>query len=205
MVAPAIAPETTKAEPPVGMSMADFIREYDAHGPFELLNGGERVSLSPTKLTHGMVSRALFLALNAHCVANAPGEAFTEIAFTLTDTGDWVKGSRVPDIMFIRADRFAAYKQNTPDWKDKPLILVLDLVVEIVSPTDQPDKIIKKIALYLADGIPLVWLLDQGEKKVGVYRADKPLPTVLTTDNVLDGGGVIPGFRLPVATLFNLD
>ena len=205
MVATAIASEIAQSESPVGMSMADFMREYDQHGPFELLDDGERVSLSPTKLTHGMVTKALFLAINDHCTAHQLGEVYAEMAFALADTSNWVKGSRVPDILFIRVARLAAYKQNTPDWKDKPLVLVPDLVVEIVSPTDEPDKVIKKIALYLADGVPLVWLLDLAEKKVGVYHPDKPLPTVLSIGDSLDGGEVIPGFSLPVATLFNID
>ncbi|MHB8625070.1 MAG: Uma2 family endonuclease [Aggregatilineales bacterium] len=203
MVATTIATEITQPEPTVGMSMADFFCEYDEHGPFELLNG-EIIRLSPTKLPHSLITHILRDAINDHCRAPGFGLALSEIPFVLSDKSDWVKGSRVPDVLFIRADRLAAYKQNMPDWENKPLILVPDLVVEIVSPTDQPDKVLGKVALYLADGVPLVWVLDRTEQTIAVYRADKRQPTLLSIGDSLDGGDVIPGFSLPIATLFDI-
>jgi Uma2 family endonuclease len=203
MVATTVATEITQPQSTVGMSLADFYREYDEHGPFELLNG-EIIRLSPTKLMHNLITHILRDALNDYCREPKLGIALIETPFILSDKPDWVTGSRVPDILFLRADRYTAYKQNTPDWKDKPLILVPDLVVEVVSPTDQPDKVLGKAALYLTDGVPLVWVLDRDEQKVSVYRADKRQPTVLSIGDSLDGADVIPGFRLPIATLFDI-
>ncbi|MHB8625069.1 MAG: Uma2 family endonuclease [Aggregatilineales bacterium] len=188
----------------VGMSMADFFREYDEHGPFELLNG-EIIRLSPQKITHGLIMRVLFVALYEYCVAHALGEVFNEITFVLSDKSDWVKGSRVPDILFVSAERYVAYKQNTPDWKDKPLILVPDLAVEIVSPTDKPDSILEKIGLYLGDGVRLVWVIDPQRQMVAVYHAGNWQPVLLTAHDALNGEDILPGFSLPIATLLEAE
>jgi Uma2 family endonuclease len=195
---------TSVAEPLVGMSLADFYREYDEHGPFELLNG-EIIHLSPQKITHGLIMRVLFLALHARCVANALGEVFTEMTFALSDKSDWVKGSHVLDILFVSAERYATYKQHIPDWKDKPLMVVPDLVEEIVSPTDRPDSVLGKISLYLGDGVRQLWVIDPLRQTVAVYHAGNWQPVVLTARDALNGEDALPGFSLPIATLLEAE
>lgn len=130
------------------------------------------------------------------------GEAFAETPFAMTDTPDWVKGSRVPDVMFFTAERLAAYKAATPDWRSKPALIVPDLVVEIISPTDRFTEVEKKVTRYLVDGVRLVWIIDPEAQVVFVYQAGQKQRTRLAADDVLDDGEVIPGFTIRVAALF---
>lgn len=185
----------------IGMSMDDFIRTYDEEGPFELLNG-ERVPLSPNLSPHGWPTRALFRALDQHCSANHLGEVFTEMTFVLLEKSNWVEGSRQPDVMFISAAQYAAYKANTVDREKKPMILIPEAVAEIISPTDRYSDVNLKVDLYLKDGVKLIWVIDPQRRAVMVYRAGSDKPEQLSIGDSLDGYDVIPGFTMPVADLF---
>jgi Uma2 family endonuclease len=186
-----------------GLTMDEFIRLYEEEGPFELIDG-ERIVMSPPKFGHSYTANHLLRALMNFILPRHLGEAFLETPFVLTSPDDpnWVKGSRVPDVMFIRAERLAAYKQANPNWKEQPLALVPDLVVEIVSPTDRYTDINKKIEQYLEDGVPLAWVLDPQRRAVAVHEAGKAQATKFMVGQTLTGGEVIPGFEIAVSSIF---
>jgi Uma2 family endonuclease len=121
---------TTRA----GMPMDEFIRRYETEGPFELIEG-ELVGMSPTIFGHGRIAKRLLMAISAHASPGNLGEAFMEMPFVVTDPDSpaWVKGSRVPDVAYFQNDRLKAYEAAHPDSEEKPLALVPDLVVEVVS------------------------------------------------------------------------
>jgi Uma2 family endonuclease len=116
------------------------------------------------------------------------------------DKPNWVKGSRVPDLMIYDKARWEEYKANTPDWGDKPFVLVPDLCVEVISPTDKYSDVDAKVAGYLRDGVRLVWVFDPREKAVNVHTSSGSIR--LTRTDMLDGGEVLPGFKLPLSDLF---
>ena len=76
-----------------------------------------------------------------------------------------------------------------------------DLAVEVISPSDEPGDIARKKDLYRRAGVPLVWWVDPKRRMVAVYR-DGELLAELGEGDELDGGDVLPGFRLPVAEIF---
>jgi Uma2 family endonuclease len=109
--------------------------------------------------------------------------------------------------MFYKAERINAYREATPDYKLKPYILVPDLVVEVVSPNDDLRELDKKVDLYLADGVLMVWVMDPQPIKVSVFTPTPGKPrtrqqTNLFGDDILTGGEIIPGFEIVVAKLF---
>ncbi len=183
------------------LPLEEFVRLYDQEGPFEYIDG-ERVAVSPNVTGPGIVTKKLYFALARHCEGKGLGEVFSELPFVLSDTPNWVTGSRVPDIMFFTAERLSAYKASTPDWQDKPFILVPDLVVEIVSPTDRYSDVLEKVARYLNDGVKVVWVVNRQLRNVVIHQAGSKQQTTLQADDMLDGGEVVPGFTLPVASLF---
>jgi len=128
------------------------------------------------------------------------GEAFFEAAFVLTYQSDWVTGSRVPDILFVRIERLAAYTSSHPNWEDMPLVLVPDLAVEVISTNDNYSYVDAKVDLYLADGVEIVWVVDPKQKTVMVRGKD--YYKKLRVGDVLTGGEVIPGFELAVEKIF---
>jgi Uma2 family endonuclease len=183
------------------LPLEEFVRLYDQEGPFEYIDG-ERVAVSPTVSGHNVTARTLLLALHPYAVANQLGEAFVETPFVLSDTPNWVTSSRVPDIMFFTAERLSAYKASTPDWQDKPFILVPDLVAEVVSPTDRYSDVLEKVARYLNDGVRVVWVVNRQLRNVVVHKAGSKQQTTLQAGDTLDGGEIIPGFTLSLASLF---
>jgi Uma2 family endonuclease len=75
------------------------------------------------------------------------------------------------------------------------------LAVEILSPNDTVEDIKDKIALYRQSGVPLVWVLDPYDRTVTVYRLDAE-PESFNVRQELSGEPHLPGFRVPVARLF---
>ncbi len=80
--------------------------------------------------------------------------------------------------------------------------VVPDLAIEIVSPTNMSRQVMDKVRRYLAAGVPLVWVARSPRRTVTVYEPGTE-PRILGEGEVLDGGDVLPGFRLAVADLFN--
>lgn len=197
-----LEPAVTK----IGMPLDEFIRLYDTEGPFELIDG-ERIPVMPTVAGHNKAIKRLFLALERHAEARNLGEAFTEVPFVLADQPNWVKGSRLPDVMYFSAERLSAYIAATPDWELKPYILVPDLVVEVVSPSDNLLEVDEKVDRYLLDGVRAVWVVDPQRKKVLIHMLKSRSPftkeiTTLQIGDLLTGGDIIPDFEIPVAKIF---
>ncbi|HEX4612811.1 MAG TPA: Uma2 family endonuclease [Urbifossiella sp.] len=75
------------------------------------------------------------------------------------------------------------------------------LAVEILSPSDTIEDITQKVKLFRDAGVPQVWLLHPDFRTVAVHRPVAESVTLNATQE-LDGGDVLPGFRVPVARLF---
>lgn len=75
------------------------------------------------------------------------------------------------------------------------------LAVEVLSPSNTPAEITRKIGEYFGGGCRLVWVIDPRTESAEVYTAPDQA-TAIPASGVLDGGDVLPGFRLPLAKLF---
>ncbi len=186
-----------------GMSLEAFLREGSRH-KFELING-ERVDLLPHNGGHTFIIRLLFRLLDHFVIQHGLGDVFIEMTFILPDTFDssWVKGSRTPDILFFTAQRFTAFEAANPNWYKTPVDLVPDLVIEVVSPHDSFSYVNEKVRLYLADGVRVIWVVDSQRQRMTVYEPDLERGMELSGDGVLDGGELLPGFKLSLPEIFN--
>lgn len=187
----------------IGMPLDEFL-EAAARQPFELINGEKKV-IRPTVAAHSEVMRTIFLAIYSFLIAQQrSGEVYAETTFILPDryNTDWVEGSRIPDVMFYQDQRMAAYKAAHAEWQARPFAVVPDLTVEVVSTNDRYVDIDEKVEAYLADGVRIVWVVDPFHRKVTVYEVDEERPLIVRGDGVLDGGDVLPGFKLPLTQVF---
>jgi Uma2 family endonuclease len=75
------------------------------------------------------------------------------------------------------------------------------LAVEILSPNDTMEDVEEKIDVYLAARVPLVWIINPHRRTVTVYQPDKA-PVLYTVRDELSGEPHLPGFRVPVARIF---
>lgn len=101
--------------------------------------------------------------------ANQLGLIIYEMAFVLAYDENWIRGSCTPDVLFLSAARWAAYQAAHADWREKPLLIVPELVVEVISPTDRYSAIQTKVESYLTNGVQAVWIVDPERKRVTVH------------------------------------
>lgn len=71
---------TVRAE--VGIRLEDFVRLYEAEGPFELVDG-ERVPLSPNVFGPAFFANRIARLLKHYSAPRRIGQAFVETAFVL--------------------------------------------------------------------------------------------------------------------------
>jgi Uma2 family endonuclease len=122
----------------------------------------------------------------------AVGAVFVEPGYITERRPDTV---RLPDVSFISNERLA----TMAPWKLDDTIH--DVAIEILSPSNRPAEIEQKTAEYLAKGTRLVWIADPKTRTV-VVHAPEALFYVVRSGEFLDGGDVLPGFRVEVKKLF---
>jgi Uma2 family endonuclease len=181
------------------LTLDEFARLYEQEGAFEIIDG-ERKKLMPPVMIHIMIVRALFRLLDAFVLKHQLGEVMTEAPYVLTYDANWVKGSRVPDVMFFAKERWTAYTANTADWARKPSVLVPDFVIEVVSPNDLYTELQQKVEVYQGDGVRLIWIVDPMRKKVTVYSGEQF--TTFGAEDTLDGEAVLPHLQINLKDLF---
>ena len=103
---------------------------------------------------------------------------------------------RIPDVSFISWDQLPGRRVPRVPIAD----LAPDLAVEVVSPSNTAREMECKLQEYLAAGVRLVWYVLPEPQEVHVYTAERH--DVLTIEQELSGGDVLPGFVLPLRQLF---
>jgi Uma2 family endonuclease len=164
----------------------------DSH--FELIRGELREQVA-TKLRHGKVSGRFHSYLGMYSITVLPGEVIHgETGFHLEDDPDSVL---MPDLSFIRRERMP------PDAElDSFARVVPDAALEVLSPSNTRRVIETKLAIYLTAGVRLVWIADPVAKTIEAYTP-AGFHRVYRVGDDLDGGDVLPGFRVPVAAFFD--
>jgi Uma2 family endonuclease len=104
---------------------------------------------------------------------------------------------RAPDVSFISWKRMP--NQELPD--EAIYSLTPDLAVEILSPGNTEAEMRRKLQDYFRGGSKLVWIVDPRARTVHVYTSPRRF-TLLTEEDTLTGGKVLPGFSLSIRTWF---
>ena len=76
-----------------------------------------------------------------------------------------------------------------------------DLAVEVRGDDASTNELMRKALEYLGAGGRLVWIVDPDSEEVLVVTPPNAL-RILSRDDTLDGGDVLPGFACKVAALF---
>jgi Uma2 family endonuclease len=105
---------------------------------------------------------------------------------------------RAPDVTFIPWSAFPGGEvpEDEAFWSVAP-----GLVVEVLSPTNTKAEIDRKLRQLFAAGCKLAWVIDPRTQTAKVHTSPSRAKE-LAADGVLDGGKILPGFRLPLAELF---
>jgi Uma2 family endonuclease len=138
--------------------------QYPETKPYgEYINGKIEQKTMPQG-QHSALQIRLGTRINEIVLPNKLAHAFTELRCTFAGI------SIVPDVSVFTWDRIPKNEQGKianrfetyPDW-----------VIEILSPEQSPNKVIKKIMFCLEEGTQLGWLIDPEDESVMILKPDK--------------------------------
>ncbi|MBV9122317.1 MAG: Uma2 family endonuclease [Planctomycetes bacterium] len=159
------------------------------------LERGEPVEMPPPSEQHGVVCALVAHLLWKFIFQRGYGYVCSnDTGLLVAEDPDTVRG---PDLMLFGEAR------RLEDLSRQFVARVPQLVVEVLSPSDQTGKVMRRLSQYLKRGVPLVWLVDPEVRIVTVYRPGREHQVVEETEE-LTGEEVLPGFRCRVAELFAL-
>jgi Uma2 family endonuclease len=154
----------------------------------ELING-EIIEKMPTELHAGIV----FLIVGhlfVYFQQNPIGWALPEARYGIPKDR---RNSRIPDVsIIIGRDRPLVEKGAAP--------FIPDLAIEVQSPDDTLKKMRQKADYYLEHGAKMVWLIYTESRLAEVCTPDGE--HLLNLDQELNGGEILPGFKLAVRDIF---
>lgn len=163
---------------------------------FEVIDGEVR-ELPPMGVYEVWIASELVRLLGNFAEEQDLGRVASEMLF---DLRPHVERSRRPDVAFVSFERWPRDRRvprGEHAWQVVP-----DLAVEVVSPNDRAVELLVKIQEYFRSGVRLVWVLDPEQGHMCV--SDSPTSSrILIAGQDLDGGDVLPGFRLPLSRLLD--
>lgn len=142
-----------------------------------------------------LIANLIFEHLAPFVRANKLGCATHEMVFYLKSVDQHCR----PDLAFVSAERWPVTKgrPKTPAWE-----IVPDLACEVVSPSNTMDEVVAKVREYFTAGVRLVLVVLPDDEQVYVYDSPESI-TVVPKSGTLTAEPVVPGFRLPLAELFD--
>ncbi len=103
---------------------------------------------------------------------------------------------RIPDVSFISWRRLPGRKVPHDPIAD----LAPDLAVEVISKSNTPQEMDRKLADYFAAAVRQVWYVYPDTREVHVYPPERH--DVFGEQQTLEGGDVLPGFKLELQRFF---
>jgi len=161
--------------------------------PFELIEG-ELVKVSPASFKSNLVFGNVHYELKSFVRPRKLGYvSVAEAGFLVETDPDTVVA---PDVAYIARARMP---KSIPERGYLPV--VPDLIVEVISPTDERRDIQSKRALYDRIGVPLVWWIDPRRETAHVHIPGQPVQMIDRSGH-LEGGDILAGFTVALAALF---
>jgi Uma2 family endonuclease len=104
---------------------------------------------------------------------------------------------RIPDLSFTNWERLP--ERKVPD---EPIPEISpDLAVEVLSEGNTRQEMERKLKEYFLSQVAVVWFVNPRKRTVRIYTSPDDV-IVLTEDETLAGGDLLPGFFVPVKQLF---
>jgi Uma2 family endonuclease len=103
------------------------------------------------------------------------------------------KMHRRPDVAYLTKEQVKVAM--------KKAVLVPSFVIEIISPTDNVNKVMKKRREYFQKGVKIVWQIYPGLKEVHVYTSEKA-SAICRGNDKCTAEPVIPGFTPTAKEIF---
>ena len=160
---------------------------------------GQLIEMTPTGGATGARNTCLLAQLQVWARSCGTYKVFdSSTGFLLPD------GSvRSPDASMVRLERWQALSEAEREGFPP---LCPDLVVELASPSDQPEVLRQKLASYISNGARLGWLLLPRRRTVEVWSADPSSQaarfTVLAAASQLQAAAEFPGLVIDLEEIW---
>jgi Uma2 family endonuclease len=170
--------------------------EFDNH-PFEEdkryeLDEGELIEMTRPAYLHNRVLMNLIVALGSFLRKNRMGEVLlSENLYALSKNT-----RRSPDAAVILGDRREELREA------KVIGIIPEIAAEVLSPSESPRMIHRKLKQYFEAGVKEVWLIDPEVREVEVWTGPSLPDHALSGSEVLVSS-LLPGFALPLQELFD--
>jgi Uma2 family endonuclease len=181
----------------------ELVCQANPEAVLELTADGQLIAMTPTGGDTGARNSLLITRLQIWALGQGTWKVFdSSSGFRLSD------GSVLsPDASLVRQERWQAL---SPEQRRGFPPLCPDLVVELVSPSDQgpreAEALRRKMAAYRANGAQLGWLLFPEQRAVEIWKIDgendEPAPQRLEAAMRLEGGAVFPGLVLELEEIW---
>jgi Uma2 family endonuclease len=109
----------------------------------------------------------------------------------------WPGRVRIPDVCFIAWERLSGNEfpdEAIPD-------IAPDLAIEVLSRSNKKEEMRLKRRDYFQSGVQAVWEIQPKTQTAEVYTSLTKRRRI-GKDGILDGGDILPGFKLPMKELF---
>jgi Uma2 family endonuclease len=107
---------------------------------------------------------------------------------------------RAPDVAFVA---WASLPGGVPPPRnDRVPAVVPDLAVEVLSASNTPGEMGRKRDEYFRAGVKEVWEIDPESRSANVFTGPNAV-TPIPANGTLDGGQLLPGFRLDLRLVFD--
>ena len=174
------------------MSADEFLRLHGDESHVELVCGEiQRYDMPGSK--HGMIGQKfarkignfiedqkLGIDLNNDTFIRTGPDSFRGMDFCFISYNRWPKGSFVDD---------------------GPVPAVPEFILEVLSPSNRPGEMLRKVDEYLALGVDAVAVVDPHLEIVSVFRKDE-LPQRFHNGDTFELPDVLPGFSVPLKSFF---
>jgi Uma2 family endonuclease len=157
---------------------------------YELDEGG-LIELSRPAYLHNRVLMRLSGELFIYFKNNPSGEVLnSENLYALSGST-----RRSPDVAIIMGER----RHALPG--EKVITIIPDIAVEVLSPSETPRMIHRKLKQYFEAGVKEVWLIDPESREAEIWTGPTlPDHTLSEVDPIVST--LLPGFALPLSDLF---
>ena len=170
---------------PTRLALDEFLKLPDEKPALEFEEGMVTQKVSP-KGQHSWLQAALCELLNGFASKPRLGRAFPELRTTFGGR------SYVPDVALYRWERVPRYARGrvANDFREPP-----DLVVEIVSPEQSTNSLVRRCLWFVANGVRVALLVDPADDSILVFRPNT-VPAGHSGADPIDLGDVVTGLAL---------
>ena len=152
-------------------------------------NDGEIIKFEKIKKKHLFIIRKLSRIFAKTVAYKNGGEFITEQDIMLTGIQ-----MRRPDLAYFSGSQI----DRSVNSDEEP---IPEFVVEVISPTDDIEKVEEKVVEYFKAGVGVVWHIFPENQVIYVYTSRKQV-TIYTEDDICSAAPILPDFGISVNELF---